>query len=77
MRAKAFLLAFFIPLVLVVVIIIRNLCSDYDEARALAALEEQIPQYFVFWSYAEHGRLVKYSERVSEFMCVTFVLLSA
>ena len=76
MRAKAFLLAFFIPLVLVV-LCIRNLYSDYDEARALAALEEQIPQYFVFWSYAEHGRLVKYSERVSEFMCVTFVLLSA
>jgi hypothetical protein len=75
-RAKAFLISFFHSLG-VSSIIIRNLCSDYEEARALAALEEQIPQYFVFWSYAEHGRLVKYSERVSEFMCVTFVLLSA
>ena len=77
MRAKAFLISLFHSLGVSSIIVIRNLCSDYDEARALAALEEQIPQYFVFWSYAEHGRLVKYSERVSEFMCVTFVLLSA
>ena len=39
-------------------------CSGYNEAAAKEALEKRIPQYFVPWSYAEHVKMVKGSERV-------------